>query len=147
MSRFVWSFVSDSSYRVEQVGRYELFKLVESLLQFSVVVIKSSVTVVDSCLHQSSAGRVDNLDGLLGVQRRLESKSSGKWSMLLSLRVQICLLSSVQFLRRVCRNEAVWFLYLVLKVVFSKSNLCFVGVIVAPGDSALFFCLVGAFGS
>ena len=38
-----------------------------------------------------------------------------KWSMLLSLRVQICLLSSVEFLRRVCWNEAVWFLYLVLK--------------------------------
>ena len=35
--------------------------------------------------------------------------------MLLSLRVQICLLSSVEFPRRVCRNEAVWFLYLVLK--------------------------------
>ena len=38
-----------------------------------------------------------------------------KWSMLLSLRVQIGLLSLVEFLRRVCRNEAVWFLYLVLK--------------------------------
>ena len=57
MSRFVCSFVSDTSYRVEQVARYELFKLVESLLQFSVVVIKSSVTVVDSCLDQSSTGR------------------------------------------------------------------------------------------
>ena len=38
-----------------------------------------------------------------------------KWSMLLSLRVQICLLSSVEFLWCACRNEAVWFLYLVLK--------------------------------
>ena len=38
-----------------------------------------------------------------------------KWSILLSLRVQICLLSSVEFLRRVCCIEAVWFLYLVLK--------------------------------
>ena len=27
----------------------------------------------------------------------------------------MCLLSSVEFPRRVCRNEAVWFLYLVLK--------------------------------
>ena len=38
-----------------------------------------------------------------------------KLSMLLSSRVQMCLLSSVEFLRRVCRIEAVWFLYLVLK--------------------------------
>ena len=77
MSRFVCSFVSDTSYRVEQVGRYELFKLVESLLQFAVVLIESSVTVVDSCLDQFSAGRFDDLDGLLSVQWRLESKSSG----------------------------------------------------------------------
>ena len=34
-----------------------------------------------------------------------------KWLRLFSLRVQICLLSSVEFLR----NDAVWFLYLVLK--------------------------------
>ena len=34
---------------------------------------------------------------------------------LFSLRVQICLLSSVEFLCFVCRNDAVWFLYLVLK--------------------------------
>ena len=75
MSRFVCSFVSDTSYRVEQVGRYEFFKLVESLLQLSVVVIKSSVTVIDSCLDQSSTASFDDLDGLLSVQRRLESKS------------------------------------------------------------------------
>ena len=43
---------------VEQVVRYE-FKLVESLLQFSVVVIKCFVTVFDSCLDQSSTGRFD----------------------------------------------------------------------------------------
>ena len=43
---------------VKQVVRYE-FKLVESLLQFSVVVIKCFVTVVDSCLDQSSTGRFD----------------------------------------------------------------------------------------
>ena len=77
MSRFVCSFVSDTSYRVEQVGRYELFKLVVSLLQFSVIAIKSSVTVVDSCLDQSSTGRFHDLDSLLSVQRRLESKPSG----------------------------------------------------------------------
>ena len=47
------------------------------LLQFSGVVIKSSLTVVDSCLDQSSTGRFDDLDGLLSVQRRLETKSSG----------------------------------------------------------------------
>ena len=39
-----------------------------------------------------------------------------EWSlMLLSLRVQMCLLSSVEFLCFVCRNDAEWFLYLVLK--------------------------------
>ena len=38
-----------------------------------------------------------------------------KWLKLFSLRVQICLLSSVEFLCFVCRNDAVWFLYLVLK--------------------------------
>ena len=43
-----------------------------------------------------------------------------KWSMLFSLRVQICLLSSVEFLCFVCWNDAVWFLYLVLKL-FSAS--------------------------
>ena len=36
-----------------------------------------------------------------------------KWFMLFSFRV--CLLSSVEFLCFVCRNDAVWFLYLVLK--------------------------------
>ena len=35
--------------------------------------------------------------------------------MLFSLRVQICLLSSVEFLCFACWNDAVWFLYLVLK--------------------------------
>ena len=38
-----------------------------------------------------------------------------KWSMLFSLRVQICLLSSVEFLCFVCQNDAVWVLFLVLK--------------------------------
>ena len=38
-----------------------------------------------------------------------------KCLMLLSLRVQICLLSSVQFLCLAWRNDAVCFLYLVLK--------------------------------
>ena len=38
-----------------------------------------------------------------------------KCSMLLFLRVQICLLSSVEFLCLAWRNDAVWFLYLVLK--------------------------------
>ena len=38
-----------------------------------------------------------------------------KCSMLLSLRVQICLLSSVEFLCLAWRNDAMWFLYLVLK--------------------------------
>ena len=43
-----------------------------------------------------------------------------KCSMLLSLRVQICLLSSVEFLCLACQNDVVWFLYLVLKL-FSVS--------------------------
>ena len=43
-----------------------------------------------------------------------------KWSMFFSLRVQICLLSSVEFLCFVCWNDAVLFLYLVLKL-FSAS--------------------------
>ena len=43
-----------------------------------------------------------------------------KCSMLLSLRFQICLLSSLEFLCLVWRNDAVWFLYLVLKL-FSVS--------------------------
>ena len=38
-----------------------------------------------------------------------------KCSILLSLRVQICLLSSVEFLCLAWRNDAVWLLYLVLK--------------------------------
>ena len=37
-----------------------------------------------------------------------------KWSMSFSLRVQMCFLSSVEFLCFVCRNDAVWLLYLVL---------------------------------
>ena len=45
-----------------------------------------------------------------------------KCSMLLSLRVQMCLLSSVEFLRLASRNDAVWFLYLVLKS-FSTSSM------------------------
>ena len=38
-----------------------------------------------------------------------------KCSMLLSLRVQMCSLSSVEFLCLAWRDDAVWFLYLVLK--------------------------------
>ena len=43
-----------------------------------------------------------------------------KCSMVLSFRVQICLLSSVEFLCLAWRNDVVWFLYLVLKL-FSVS--------------------------
>ena len=50
-----------------------------------------------------------------------------KWSMFFSLRVQICLLSLVEFLCFVCWNDAVWFLYLVLKL-FSAS-LMYVSVV------------------
>ena len=48
-----------------------------------------------------------------------------KWFMLFSFKV--CLLSSVEFLCFVCRNDAVWFLYLVLKS-FSAS-LMYVSVV------------------
>ena len=37
------------------------------------------------------------------------------FSMLLSLRIQMYFLSSVEFLCLAWRNDAVWFLYLVLK--------------------------------
>ena len=46
-----------------------------------------------------------------------------KWSMLFSLRVQVCLLSSVEFQCFVCWNDVLWFLYLVLKS-FSVSPMC-----------------------
>ena len=54
-----------------------------------------------------------------------------KWSMLLSLRVQICLLSSVEFLRRVLERGSVVSVSC-LEVVFSKPDVCLGGVIVAP---------------
>ena len=38
-----------------------------------------------------------------------------KCSMLLSLRIQMCLLSSVEFLCLAWRNDGVWFLHLLLK--------------------------------
>ena len=38
-----------------------------------------------------------------------------KCSMLLSLRVQMCFLSSVEFLCLARQNDVVWFLYLILK--------------------------------
>ena len=50
-----------------------------------------------------------------------------EWSMLLSFRFQMCLLSSVEFLECVCRNDAMWFLYLVLNS-FSVSPMCVSGV-------------------
>ena len=45
-----------------------------------------------------------------------------KWSMLLSLRIQICFPSSVEFLCLACRNDAVWFLCLALKSFFCQSH-------------------------
>ena len=49
-----------------------MFKFVKSLLSFVVVVVDFSVTVV----YQSSTGGLDDLNGLLCVQRGLKSKSS-----------------------------------------------------------------------
>ena len=53
-----------------------------------------------------------------------------KWSMSFSLRFQIFLLSSVEFLCFVCRNDTVRFLYLVLKS-FSVSPM-YVSVVLLP---------------
>ena len=55
-----------------------------------------------------------------------------EWSVLLSLRVQICLLSSVEFLCLAWRNDAVWFLYRVL-----KSDVCFRSAVVVTRDGRL----------
>ena len=52
---------------------------------------------------------------LLYDERDERMRQEIKCSMLLSLRVQMCLLSSVEFLCLAWRNNAVWFLYLVLK--------------------------------
>ena len=35
----------------------------------------------------------------------------------MSLKFQMCLLSSVEFLECACRNDDVWFLYLILKLL------------------------------
>ena len=58
-----------------------------------------------------------------------------KCSMLLSLRVQICLLSSVEFLCLAWPNDAVWFLYLV--VILCESDTCFGCVVVFTCDGGL----------
>ena len=58
-----------------------------------------------------------------------------KWSMLFSLRVQICLLSSVEFLCFVCQNGVVSVSS--LEVVFCKSHVCFSGVVVLLCDAGL----------
>ena len=47
------------------------------------------------------------------------------------------MLSSVEFLSFVCRNDAVWFLYLVLKSFFCKSDVCFSGATVLACDGGL----------
>ena len=62
-------------------------------------------------------------------------RSEIKCSMLLSLRVQICLLSSVEFLCLAWRNDAVWFLYLV--VILCESDVCFGCVVVFTCDGGL----------
>ena len=73
------------------------------------------------------------LKGDLDERKRHEIK----WSMLFSLRVQICLLSSIEFLCFVCRNDAVQFLYLVLQSIFCKSDICFNGAVVLTCDGCL----------
>ena len=57
-----------------------------------------------------------------------------KWSMLLSLRVQICLLSSVELLCFACRNDVS---VSCLEVVFCQSDVRFRSVIVLTFDSCL----------
>ena len=57
-------------------------------------------------------------------------------SMLLSLRVQICLLSSVEFLCLAWWIDAVWFLYRVLKS-FSVRPMCVSEVLLSLRDGCL----------
>ena len=52
-----------------------MFEFVKSLLYFVVVVVESSVTTVYLRSDQSSTGGLDVLNGLLSVQRGLNSKS------------------------------------------------------------------------
>ena len=47
----------------------------------------------------------------------------------------MCLLSSVEFLRFACRNDAVWFLY--IEVVFCRSDVRFSSAIVLTCDVGL----------
>ena len=54
--------------------------------------------------------------------------------MLFYFRVEIRLLSSVDCLCFVCRTDAVGFLYLVLEVVFCRSDVCLIGAVVLTCD-------------
>ena len=60
-----------------------------------------------------------------------------KCSMLLSLRVQICLLSSVEFLRLAWRNDAVLFSVSCFEVILCEPGVCFVCVVVFTCDGGL----------
>ena len=57
--------------------------------------------------------------------------------MLSFLSDQMSLLSAVEFLCLAWRNDAMWFLCLVLKSVFCESNVWFRGVVVVPCDGGL----------
>ena len=63
----------------------------------------------------SSRQRLHFLLELLNGECDERKRQEIKYSMLLSLRVQICLMTSVEFLCLAGWNDAVWFLYLVLK--------------------------------
>ena len=74
-----------------------MFKFVKSLLYFVVVVVDSSVTVVYLRSDQSSTGGLDDLNGLLCVQRGLKSKSSRNKAKIFTAVVEPELLSYSSF--------------------------------------------------
>ena len=74
-----------------------MFKFVKSLLYFVVVVVDASVTVVYLRSDQSSTGGLDDLNGLLCVQRGLKSKSSRNKAKIFAAVVEPELLSYSSF--------------------------------------------------
>ena len=71
--------------------------------------IRNSLRMIRNSLSQSLHLLLELLYGECDERIRQEIKCSMLWS----LRVQMCLLSSVEFLCLAWRNDAVWILYLV----------------------------------
>ena len=84
-------------------------------LQYQTLALWSYNTLSHQQTLQSLRQRLHLLLELLYGDCDERMRQEIKCLMLLSLRVQICLLSSVEFLCLAWRNDAVWFLYLVLK--------------------------------